>query len=92
MELQAPTLQSLFAQLGEPDDEAAITRFVETHGPIRGHIPLHEAPFWTRAQATFLSEAISHDAHWAAVVDALNVSLHAGPRANPAARSALHLP
>jgi hypothetical protein len=76
MELLEPTMQSLFAQLGEPDDEAAISRFVERHGHLRGHTKLHEAAFWSPSQAAFLRDAIVQDANWAPVVDALNARLH----------------
>ena len=76
MDLFAPNMQSLFAQLGEPSDEASIARFIAQHGPLRGHTRLHEAPFWTPAQALFLRDALLQDANWAPVVDALNAGLH----------------
>lgn len=82
MDLLAPSMQNLFAQLGEPNDEAAITRFIEKHGHLRGHTHLHEAPFWSPAQAAFLRDAIVQDANWAPVVDTLNARLHeAAPQA-----------
>lgn len=76
MELHVPTIESLFAQLGEPNDEASILRFMEKHGHLRGHTQLHEAPFWTPSQAIFLRDALLQDANWAPVVDALNMGLH----------------
>jgi Protein of unknown function (DUF2789) len=76
MELMEPTMQSLFAQLGEPDDAAAIALFIESHGHLRGHTRLHEAAFWSPAQAAFLCDALLQDANWAPVVDALNARLH----------------
>lgn len=76
MELLEPTMQCLFAQLGEPDDEAAINRFIGRHGHLRGHTQLHEAAFWSPSQAAFLRDAIAQDANWAPVVDALNARLH----------------
>lgn len=76
MELLEPNMHSLFAQLGEPNDDASIRRFIEKNGQLRGHLSLHEACFWTPAQAAFLREAIVQDANWAPVVDALNASLH----------------
>lgn len=75
MELQEPNLQSLFAQLGEADDEAAIARFIEKNACQTAHIKLHEAAFWSTSQATFLREAIHQDANWAAVVDQLSAML-----------------
>ncbi len=76
MDTLAPDIQALFAQLGEPHDEASITRFIEKHGNLSGQTKLHEAPFWTRAQACFLRDAIAQDANWAPVVDTLNARLH----------------
>ena len=76
MELSAPTMTSLFAQLGEPNDEAAIAQFVERNSTLAGDIPLHEAGFWTASQATFLRDCILQDANWAPIVDQLNTKLH----------------
>ncbi|MBN8550801.1 MAG: DUF2789 family protein [Deltaproteobacteria bacterium] len=45
-------------------------------GPLPGDMRLHEATFWTRAQASFLCEAIGDDADWSAVTDDLNTLLH----------------
>lgn len=77
MERSVHDMSGLFAQLGEASDEGAIARFIETHGPMAGGVQLHEAAFWTPAQANFLREAILDDAEWAAVVDALNAEFHA---------------
>jgi hypothetical protein len=89
MDLVESTMQNLFAQLGEDSDERSIARFIEQHGPLHGHTRLHEAPFWSPAQAAFLRDAIVDDADWAPVVDALNARLHnaqapgGGPGASP---------
>ena len=85
MDPLAPTMQTLFAPLGEPDDEAAINRFIAKHGHLRGSTTLHEAPFWSPSQAAFLRDAIVQDANWAPVVDALNAGLHEAGRAAPRA-------
>jgi hypothetical protein len=69
-------MRSLFAQLGEPSDEASVNRFVELNSPLADGMRLHEAPFWTPSQAAFLREAISQDADWTKVVDDLNARLH----------------
>ena len=76
MELITPNMENLFAQLGEPNDEAAITRFIGKHGHLTGSTELHDAAFWSASQATFLRDAIALDAHWAPVVDELNAKLH----------------
>lgn len=76
MERPQRDMSSLFAQLGEASDEAAIARFIAIHGPLEGDVQLHEAAFWTAAQAGFLREATLDDAEWAVIVDALNLELH----------------
>lgn len=76
MERQSHGMHSLFAQLGEASDDDAIARFIATHGPLGGAVQLHEASFWTPAQAGFLREAMLDDAEWSAIVDALNSELH----------------
>lgn len=77
MERPTHTLNNLFAQLGQPSDEAAIARFIDRRGPLAANVQLHEASFWTPAQACFLREALLDDADWAEVTDDLNVRLHA---------------
>jgi Protein of unknown function (DUF2789) len=79
MERSAHDMSSLFAQLGQANSEGAIARFIETHRPLGGDVQLHEAAFWTSAQAGFLREAILDDAEWAESVEALNAELHARP-------------
>jgi len=76
MDMQPPDMQSLFAQLGEANDPASIARFIARHGHLQGPTRLHEAAFWTPAQARFLREAWQQDADWAPVVDTLNAQLH----------------
>jgi hypothetical protein len=76
MERPQPDMSRLFAQLGEASDERAIARFIETHRPLASDLQLHEAAFWTSAQADFLREAALDDAEWAGIVDALNSELH----------------
>lgn len=77
MESSLHTMASLFAQLGLPADADAIGAFIRTHRPLEGSLALHEAPFWTAAQAEFLLEEILEDADWAPVVDLLNAELRA---------------
>ncbi len=75
METPIHRMTNLFAQLGLPSDQAAIEHFIETHRPLATSA-LHEAPFWTPAQAAFLHDEILEDADWAEVVDELNAQLH----------------
>lgn len=77
MEMPIHTMSDLFAQLGLPSDQASIEHFIETHRPLASGVALAEAPFWTPAQATFLSEEILEDADWAEVIDELNAEMHA---------------
>lgn len=77
MERYAYDMNSLFAQLGQASDDGAIARFIDAHGPLESGVELHDAVFWTSAQAGFLREAILNDAEWARVVDELNSELHA---------------
>ena len=77
MEGHVHTMSSLFAQLGEPGDEAAIALFMASHRPLAGSVQLHEAAFWSPSQAAFLRQAILDDADWADVAEALNAQLHA---------------
>ena len=79
MELIEPSMHSLFAQLGEANDEDSIAHFIARHSGLSGTTRLHEADFWTPSQAHFLREAIVLDAAWAPVVDALNAELHHTP-------------
>ncbi|MFT3719145.1 DUF2789 domain-containing protein [Pseudorhodoferax sp.] len=76
MQIDSPTMHDLFAQLGLPNDEASVQQFITRHRPLPQDVPLHEAPFWSPAQAQFLREQVSRDADWAEVVDQLNASLH----------------
>jgi hypothetical protein len=76
MERSPHDMSSLFAQLGEASDELSIARFIKRHAPLDGDVQLHEAAFWTAAQAGFLREATLDDAEWVVIVDALNSELH----------------
>ena len=76
MELSAHTLAHLFAQLGLGNSPEQIEDFIARNGPLGNGVALHEAAFWTPAQARFLREEILEDADWAEVVDDLNVRLH----------------
>lgn len=81
MESTVHPFSELFAQLGLPDDEAAIQAFIATHAPLPGDMRLEEAPFWSPAQARLLREERLEDADWIVVIDQLNVAMHARPQA-----------
>jgi len=76
-DVQQPShsMGELFAQLGLPSDAGNIATFIAAHSPLPESVTLSDAPFWTPAQATFLSEEILGDADWAEVIDELNGDL-----------------
>jgi Protein of unknown function (DUF2789) len=71
MDTSTHSLSALFAQLGLADDRAAIEAFIAAHRPLRGALPLCDAPFWNASQASFLREALRQDAEWSQPVDEL---------------------
>lgn len=75
MQAHVHTMNQLFAQLGLPDDMAAITSFIRGHAPLAGHLRLAEAPFWSPSQAHLLAKGVADDADWAVVVDTLDTML-----------------
>ncbi len=68
-------LPELFAQLGLPNDELGIARFLNIHARLAPHVKLADAPFWSPSQAALLREELLEDADWAEVVDQLDVAL-----------------
>lgn len=70
-------LRALFAQLGLPDEPAAIATFIAEHAPLRRDLRLADADFWNPAQAAFLREELLEDADWAEVIDELDTCLRA---------------
>lgn len=76
METPVHSMSNLFAQLGQPNDNAAINQFITTHRPLPDNTLLEDAAFWSPSQAAFLREEILEDADWAQVIDELNAALH----------------
>lgn len=74
MESPHHTLSHLFAQLGLPSDELSIRRFINSHA-LDSHTLLPEAPFWSRAQADFLRDALYNDSDWSSCIDELDRQL-----------------
>ena len=77
MDTPSHSFHALFAQLGLPSDAPDIAHFLALNSPLPGNVLLPDAPFWSRAQATFLREALQQDADWAAPVDQLSQALRA---------------
>lgn len=75
MEGHMHSMSDLFAQLGLSSSPDAIQRFIALHRPIPAYLALHEASFWSRAQAEFLGRNVQEDADWAIVTDSLNIAL-----------------
>ncbi|MGB9578203.1 MAG: DUF2789 domain-containing protein [Halothiobacillaceae bacterium] len=75
MEHSFHPLSELFAQLGLPNDAAAIEAFVARHRPLAHDLALTDAPFWSESQRQFLRESIDQDADWAEAVDHLDALL-----------------
>lgn len=76
MDVTQKTLNTLFEQLGLPDDDASINAFIQVHSPLHANGPIWAEGFWTPAQAAFLKEAWEQDADWVEVVDELSALLH----------------
>jgi hypothetical protein len=70
-----PTLNNLFEQLGLAADETAIDEFIETHKGLSDELHIENAEFWTRAQASFIKNALTEDAEWTELIDQLDSRL-----------------
>ena len=75
MFVQQPTLELLVEQLGLDASADAIDQFIDTH-QLTSDIPLHKAPFWSKAQHDFIISNWKKDDEWAIVIDELNQQLH----------------
>lgn len=75
MESAIHRFSELFAQLGLPNDPAAIRQFLVDHTPLPNGVSLPDAPFWSPAQASFLREALLQDSDWAELADQLSQAL-----------------
>ncbi|WP_281982771.1 DUF2789 domain-containing protein [Azonexus hydrophilus] len=75
MESAIHRFHDLFAQLGLPNHQDDIGRFIAAHRTLGPDIALPDAPYWTPAQSSFLREALQQDADWAELVDQLNQAL-----------------
>jgi len=75
MESAIHRFSELFAQMGLPNDAAAIRQFLTAHAPLSNAIDLPDAPFWSQAQADFLREALQEDSDWAELADQLSEAL-----------------
>ena len=83
MNTTLPHFSDLFAQLGLPNDDQSIARFLARHTPLPAGNRLPDATFWTPAQATFLRESLSQDSDWSGVVDQLGEALQGATEPKP---------
>ena len=82
MDTTQHNLGTLFEQLGLPSDAAAIKTFIHGRRPLDPWIPLHQATWWTPAQAAFLAQAIEDDSDWVEPADELDALLRPAPEAS----------
>ena len=75
MNTTAPSMQSLFDQLGLDSSPDAIADFIASHR-LPEQVRLADAPFWSDSQKAFLQECFRLDAEWMPIVDDLNAQLH----------------
>ncbi|MFC0116655.1 DUF2789 family protein [Pseudoalteromonas xiamenensis] len=74
MDTTTPSIESLFAQLGLPNGQQHIDKFVEQHW-LEASISLSDAPFWTDSQKHFIEESLREDGAWSEVIDELDSML-----------------
>lgn len=75
MQITTIQLPDLFNQLGLPNSDLAIARFVKTHQPLPPDVALPEAEFWSEAQRQFLREGWHQDSDWCVAIDKLDALL-----------------
>ena len=75
MHMPEYSLSSLFAQLGLDSSDKAIKQFIGQHKLAPG-MAIQDAPFWNRAQSSFLHESLKEDAEWCEIIDERNALLH----------------
>ena len=74
MDTSSHDLSSLLSQLGLASSPAALEAFLASNRLEKG-VALPDAPFWNKAQAQFLQEALRDDSDWAEVADELAMLL-----------------
>ncbi len=70
MDTSTHDISALFAQLGLPNDEPSIQRFIHTHRLSEG-TAIAQADFWNPAQASLLKDALQEDSDWCDAADQL---------------------
>jgi len=67
-------INTLFAQLGLPNNDEQIDAFIASH-ELEDTTRLQEASFWDEAQQLFLAESLAEDGDWSEVIDELDVRI-----------------
>jgi uncharacterized protein DUF2789 len=75
METFKHTLNDLFSQLGLPNSDDDIDKFIRINRPIPTHILLADAAFWDRSKSELLKEALLDDSDWSWAIEQLNSRL-----------------
>lgn len=74
MDTTTVDLTHLFEQLGLGSQPQAIAQFMASH-KLAPQQHLTEAPFWTPAQKSFLTEALEADAQWTELIEQFDSQL-----------------
>jgi len=74
MDTSLHNLTNLFAQLGLDNTKSGIDAFIAEHR-LASTTPINKAPFWTRGQASFLTESLAEDSDWSEVIDQFDTLL-----------------
>ena len=74
MDTSFHNMNSLFSQLGLPENDNAIETFVREHH-LESSVRIDQASFWSAMQSAFLKEAIQQDSDWTEIVDQLDARL-----------------
>ena len=72
METFKHTVNDLFSQLGLPNSDDDIDKFIRINRPIPTHLLLADASFWDRSKSEFLKEALLDDSDWSWAIEQLN--------------------
>ena len=72
-------MSELFAQLGLPNDEAAIRDFIDRNRPLPMTTRIFDAPFWSPSQSALIRDKLTEDGDWSVLIDTLNTLLRDHP-------------
>lgn len=75
MECFVYSMNNLFVQFGQFNDDVVISCFIESYCLLVEDIWFYEVVFWIFLQVGFLCDVLVQDVDWVEVVDELNVCL-----------------